>query len=65
MFLVELTKNVRNVTELEINSYICRKVYKWYNMGNNNDIIQSFTHVGACSVSLVGKIQSAEWGKLT
>ena len=23
------------------------------------------THVGACSVSLVGKIQSAEWGKLT
>jgi hypothetical protein len=23
------------------------------------------THVGACSVSLVGKIQSAEWDKLT
>ena len=26
---------------------------------------KDITHVGACSVSLVGKIQSAGWGKLT
>ena len=28
-------------------------------------VMAFFTHVGACSVSLVGKIQSAEWDKLT